>query len=563
MRSLLTHFSPKLLSRETIAALVFFGLYLSIGWYILPDYGLSWDEFLQRRYGLHSYDFLVKTLGLDWPMYFPQYHLETSAGRQYSIIFSLIAAGFEKLAGIDADDFHAQYLLRHRMLFLLFWTATISFYQLLRLRFDNALQQENPAFPFLKNGLPLLGTLLLILTPRIFAHSFFNPKDIVLLSFYTISLYTLIRYLKSPTLWAGLIHGLACAFVVNSRIAGIIVPLLSVGFIGLQLIKNVRTSGTFLLRQYVKSFPVFFLVFILLAVAFFPYLWNSVGERATETFSLMSNFPKSIHTLFFGHYISSNPPPFYYPYAWMAITLPLLNLFLLPVGIFWLIKTLTTNLMRRKLWTSFPEFIDLITFAFLSGPLFAVWLFHSTLYDGWRHFYFIYPPALMLGLVPLDRLWRSKSQFLRRLTMMIVLVSFLYIGYKMVKLHPHQQVYFNILAGDHLTERFEMDYWGVAYKQAFEELVRRDTTGKEIHVFCANQPCFDNYFALPEEIKSHIRMRYGMEVAQYYLTNYRFRQEMEKFCNGEFPFDEEYFSIMADGERIIGVYKVERLKVKD
>ncbi len=550
-KSLLKRFP---ISRNTAPAVLFFTVTLIIGWVILPDYGISWDEFLQRRYGLMAYDHVVRTFGLDWQLFYPDYFLESTAGRQYSIIFSLVAAAIERLLNIGPEDHYAQFQLRHKMTFLLFWLSTICFYKILKERFFYQKHADGNRSVYY----PLLGTLLLLLTPRVFAHSFFNPKDIVLLSFYIISLYTLIRFLKKTTLITGFIHGIACAFVVNARTPGLIVPVLTVLFSMLYVIPKRQEVNRKAWVIFAGSGTVFVITFVIFAIAFFPYLWGNLQDRAVESFNLMSNFPKEIRTLMFGQYVGNTPPPFYYPYAWMGVTLPLLNVFLLVTGIIWFLRTLVRNLTKLRLWSGFGEFTDLIFFSFFAGPLLAVWFFQSTLYDGWRHLYFVYPPILILGLVFLNRLLTDKRKWIRQAALGVTILSCLHTSVKMIKIHPHQQVYFNELAGDNKMERFEMDYWGVAYKQAFEEIVRRDTTGQPIHVYCANQPCFDNYFALPEPLQSKIKMRYGIEVATYYLSNHRWEHTMRNFLNKEYPFDDEYFSIKADGERIIGVYRVGR-----
>ncbi len=536
---------------SSLTPLLFFAAYFWLGWQITPDYGISWDDFLQRRYGLFSYDHVIRTLGLDWDLYFPDYQLETSAGRQYTVIFSLIAAGLEQLLNIEPEDYHTQFLLRHRMVFFLFWLSTVFFYKILKERFPQRPGSTNSIPMF-----PLLGTLLLLLTPRIFAHAFFNPKDIVLLSFYIISLFTFIKFWNKPSLLTGIWHGIACAFVINARTPGLIVPVLTIGFMVVRLVISGSGASRQLLRALVPGFTAFVMAFLIFGIIFYPYLWNSIDTRVVESFELMSSFPKEVSILMFGNYIQSNPPPLYYPFAWMVITLPPLNLFLLLAGIIWFIRIFLQNSLNPQFWKNPVQISDIVFFSFFFGPLLAVWIFKSTLYDGWRHLYFIYPPALVLGMVPLYHLLGKKKKWLSIAISIIIGISCIHTTFRMVKLHPHQQVYFNEFVGANKMERFEMDYWGVAYKQAFEALVERDTTGEPIHVFCANQPCFDNYFALPEAIKSKIKMRYGIEVATYFLSNFRWEHEMEKFYNGEYPYEDEYFSIKADGERIIGVYRV-------
>ena len=41
----------------------------------------------------------------------------------------------------------------------------------------------------------------------------------------------------------------------------------------------------------------------------------------------------------------------------------------------------------------------------------------------------------------------------------------------MFSYHPHQNVYFNFLAGKKIHEKFENDYWGLSNKQVFEFLL--------------------------------------------------------------------------------------------
>ena len=35
----------------------------------------------------------------------------------------------------------------------------------------------------------------------------------------------------------------------------------------------------------------------------------------------------------------------------------------------------------------------------------------------------------------------------------------------MIKIHPYQYAYFNFLAGKDFNKKFEMDYWGLSYKE--------------------------------------------------------------------------------------------------
>ena len=126
----------------------------------------------------------------------------------------------------------------------------------------------------------------------------------------------------------------------------------------------------------------------------------------------------------------------------------------------------------------------------------------------------------------------------------------------MIQLHPFEYVYFNKLAKRPLHTQYEMDYWGVSYKQAFEALAKVDTDTTIMHVNCANHPGVANYYFLPEKIRNRMKLRFGMEVAHYYLSNYRFPYEWNRFINKTFPFDRPVVIIKANHTPISGVYRV-------
>ena len=48
----------------------------------------------------------------------------------------------------------------------------------------------------------------------------------------------------------------------------------------------------------------------------------------------------------------------------------------------------------------------------------------------------------------------------------------------MIKNHPHQNVYFNFLAGKNIEKKFELDYWGLSNKQAYEYILKNDSDDK-------------------------------------------------------------------------------------
>ena len=206
------------------APLIFFSLYLVLGLLIYGDYGMSWDEALQREHGLVSAHYVNQWAGYADEVYTGE-ELPTYQHRFYGVWFSLPAAWLEKALGLEG--FRQQFRLRHLLVFLIFWLSALLFYRLLLERFGHW-------------GWALLGTSLLVLCPRIFAHSFYNPKDLPFLSLYILGSYSLFRFWLKPNVRSALFHGLACGMLIAMRVTGIILPAVTLFLIGAGVLFNRR-----------------------------------------------------------------------------------------------------------------------------------------------------------------------------------------------------------------------------------------------------------------------------------------------------------------------------------
>jgi len=147
--------------KHKIIVIIFFAVYLFLGIIIFKDYGISWDEPARRENGIITVKYILegdKTL------------LNTT--NSHGTAFEVLLIFLEKILCLkDSRDI---YLMRHLFTFLLFYTGVIFFYLLCTDIFRNW-----------KTG--ILGCLFLILSPRIFAHSFYNSKDIPFLVLFVIS----------------------------------------------------------------------------------------------------------------------------------------------------------------------------------------------------------------------------------------------------------------------------------------------------------------------------------------------------------------------------------------
>ncbi|MEL6274222.1 MAG: hypothetical protein AAFU03_03810, partial [Bacteroidota bacterium] len=424
----------------------FFAAYLLFGLYITPNYGVSIDEAVQIRHAEVSLDYAAEWLGIDREPYHTDDKLEQHRGKEYSMLYGMFCTLIaDSVFGYDVEDFRHQLRVRHYVAFLLFWLATIAFFRTLRMRFTGW-------------QYPLLGVILLLLTPRIFANSFYNPKDTILLDFYIYATASLFLFLHKRNWGTLLLHAVATGAVLNTRLPAMFLPFMTVILLLLDIIQSRRKIGWTL-----AQIGVYLGASLLVFVALFPYLWVDTFSRIAEVYKAMAKFNWGSYNLIFNEFILGTETPAWYIPAWMIITLPLGILILIFTGLYFAVRRQLQLLPKLKFWESGAELFDLAQLALGLGPLFAVIVLGSNLYNGWRHMYFIYPSLLYLGVVAWQQIRRQTKLRTRTVVSTLLILNLLSVGHFMYRYHPNQQVYFNALAGSDRTKRYDMDYWGLSY----------------------------------------------------------------------------------------------------
>jgi hypothetical protein len=543
---------------------LFFIVYLLIGLWLYKDYGLSWDEETNRitgaisalyingkfNYRLLSRDALaakqdrIRTEDdIYWDedpnsqiLSFTEETLLTHVERDHGPFFELILIAMEALFNLeDSRDVH---LTRHFFTFLLFFVSVWFFYLLTTHRFNNWI-------------VGLLGASFLILSPRIFADSFYNSKDLAFLSLFIIATYSLIRFLNNPSVPNAALHAATNAASIDIRIVGVVIPAVTFLFITIDVLKSSSIRAK--LRDISPSLLVYIFLLPCLTILFWPYLWENPIHNFVQAFRDMSRFRFNEEMLYLGKYISSTSVPWHYVPVWIIVTTPLFYFFCFLVGLYYLGKFLLKN--RLQLYTSNGERQDCVNLAVFFLPIIAVIFLHAVLYDGWRHLYFVYPAFLSIsvkGLVSLNesigswvgRDWRIP---VRGGLLAALGFSFATTGYFMVKYHPHQQVYFNILAGRNVRGSFELDYWGLSYRQGLEYVLRNDSASV-INVNTANFPGRLNAKILKREERERLRF-VPLKDATYFLGDFRHHPQ-------DYPLGGEFYSINVNRARILAVRKM-------
>lgn len=520
---------------------IFFGLFFFIGLWIVDDYGISWDEAIQRRHGRVSIDYAAEKLKLDdHTRLEPNWHLEDYQWSNYGMIYQITANLLEQQLGWENDRYQF-YKLRHVMNFLLFWLATIYFYRTLRLRFPT------------KDWYPMIGTLALILSPRIFAHSFYNPKDHILLVFYLISIFTLLRFLKERT-WRNLIlHAFATGIALNTRLPALIIPLTTACILIFELLRE--RPFTFRNLRWLAAYLPLSIAFML---PFFPFLWEDTVNRLIAAFSEMSDFEWDSTVLLFGDHLPALDLPAYYIPAWILITTPVIYIFFILTGIYTTTRSIVGSAPNFRLWRNENELLDFTQLGLSIGPILVVILLHSTLYNGWRHLHFVYPGLIFLLVVGFDHVQQNWARpqvqrWLLGIGLALVLVQ-------MVRYHPHQNTFFNVaIQGKPLMDRFEMDYWGAGFRDAFLQLADQIPEGETRSVKCEIWPCEDNLKSLPNSAKAKLRVEKEWHKADYLATSFIYGQARSDRKESKHHFNRPAVEISPGGHLIIGIYRLKEI----
>lgn len=524
--------------KQYICVLVFFLVYLIIGISVYKDYGISWDEPTHRQIAMVTAKYVASILmpGFEHPELASLPPLAESSTRQYGVIFDLPMYVAEILLGYNGS-MPEIYYMRHLCTFLLFYISVFFFFLIVLNRFESW-------------QLGLTGCLFLILSPRIFADSFYG-KDIVFLSLFIISIYFFIRYLQRKTYTNAILFALATALTVDQRITGIFIPFLAVFMTVVDIIKTDKPLNN--LPEKLSPLLTYVISFFLFMIIFWPNLWSNPMGNLSNSFTVMNRFPITYYVFYLGTFIKSTEVPWHYIPVWVLITTPVIYSLFFFLGSFLITKGILKNgIIFYSNKNEQQDFVFLLIFA---APLIAVITLNSALYDGWRHMYFIYAPFLLIAMTGfawmLDHMKEARSGRDRRASIFIAAVivfCLISTSYQMIKYHPFQNVYFNFLTGHSAGQYFELDYWGLSFRQALEYIVKNDK--RSVIKLSANvpPPLIHNAIFLEKSDVNRLRL-VKINDSDYFLTNYRWHPQAYLLNN-------EVFTITVDGQKTMSVFKL-------
>ena len=533
------------IKKDSFLVFVFFLLILITGLFTFDDYGIGIDEDNSRINGLVSLKYIFELFKIEFlneKNFTNIANINEYTEQGNGVVFDLPLAWFELL--FKVDDFRNKFLLRHIFSFLLYFLSLIYFFRLILEKHKSKL-------------LAALGVLILFSSPRIFAQSFFNPKDLGFMSVYIIGLFYGFRFIDNPSIKTSFIFSLIAGVTVGFRILGIFLPLIIILFHFIDLLKRktIKKERFFPLLLLVLTLPFF-------VTLFWPYLWASPLENFVEVFKNLSNHYRPLNNFFMGGYVSSLYVPWYYIFVWIGVTTPLSYLCFFFFGIFFVFTRFVKRLFKieeqkthNDLWNGQNEKKNLINLFTIFIPIFIIIILHSSLYTGWRHLYFIYPSIVLLsiqGFSLLNLLYIKKKKILFVVGFFLVFPNLFW----MLKNHPYQYSYFNIFAGKNFNKSFEMDYWGISSYNALDYIVKHNKKVSYVSII-GNGDIVQSKKFLEVKKRNKIVITHDFMKADFLIDNYNRWNGIKKTKNNLIikNYFEPYFDIKVNNISITKIYK--------
>lgn len=520
---------------------IFFAALMILGLFIYKDYGISWDEPVERLTGIVNLNYIGDFFQIRWIQNDPVLSANSSlqllqySDRYFGPAFGIVSVFLERLFRIN--DEQQIYFFRHLLNFVIFVAGVHALYRLATRRFASW-----------KMG--LLGAFILVLSPRLFGESFYNSKDLIFLSVFCIGLNSLVALITKPSIGRAIAHGIITALVIDTRSIGIVLPALTIFYF---LYGQIIARST--IRKTLIILFVYGVILFIFVTIFWPFLWTNTIGHFLETLGKFSKWGTTqVAVLYLGdlYQIQKTTLPWHYVFTWIAVTTPVVYL------VFWLIGIGLTGwqLLQSKLTvlkdTNYLQ--DLLFISASLGPIFTIVLLHSVIYDGWRHLYFIYPAILLINLKAIHWVLYSAAQN-KKIKQIFLAIFTLYLGalgYWMTTNHPNQNIFFNSLAGKNWKAKFDVDYWGLSTRQALEEIARIDNRPKILIYAGSVMSLSDSLKILAPEIRARFEVTTNLEATNYILTNYR--NDLTDYAKPPYNYELVY-EISSREEKILSVFR--------
>jgi hypothetical protein len=402
------------------------------------DFGMTWDEDDRHENGRVILEYVEGKRPRE------QAHF----GTMYPGLFDVIPAWLEGRSSAD------RYVLRHRVNAVFGWIGIV-FAGLLAGRLFGPWSA-------------ILAAVLLTASPRYFAHSMNNPKDLPFAAMSVVVLYCLSRLIPRwpyVTVSAGAAIAAGLALALGTRPGG----LLYFGYLPLLVLtlvvgQRIRTAGGLrgidrrihwsAAAQLTTRVGVVLVAGLILGTIFWPWAQASPLTRPFEALTRASAYDFDGPVVFDGLDLPASQLPWSYLPTWLLIATP-------PVVLAGMVLSIVAP-VRGWGWSR------LALWSVALFPLVLIVVRDSTVYDGMRHVLFVYPPLVVLAASGWTAVLTSRFQWLRAGAVALLIPGMATLLAFHVRSSPNQVAYVNELVGGPrgALGRYELDYWGNCMLQA-------------------------------------------------------------------------------------------------
>jgi len=516
---------------------LFFSLIFFFCWLLIDDYGVTLDDYIYFTNGQNTFLYIKSVLLSFFDDQIDPSKLKTNLN-VLPVVYEIFLVLICKILNIA--DFKDIYLTAHKLNFLLFFSSLIVFFSFCQKIFNNLF-------------ISILGVCFIILSPRIFAESFYNSRDIFFMCLFIFYLNFMYNFINSKNIKNTILFSLFTALLVNSKILGIIPVFV---FLLLYLYNFLNSKKKLYLEK--NNIFLFFIFCFLFIYIFWPYLWNDpLGNLFFALKNVVETQEKIILiNFYFGQYLPSDVVPWHYRIVWFFITTPEIILFLFFGGLIVLLKELPKTLsqtLNNKINFSKKEFINIFLFLVFLLSFFILTEFNKSKYGGWRHLYFLYPIVIYFSLFFINHLLSNLSKIFKIILFFFIFISLAYNLSWSIKNHPHQYVFFNVLSKNYAIKNFDLDWWGISHKTSLEYILNNSQKNK-IKVFAEGFTSLnDTYLFLDNDKKNRIILS-DIEEADYIIDSKMKRMRVNNNIkeNNEFKL---IYELNIDGQAVNGIYK--------
>ena len=429
-------------------------------WFTGWNVGYCSDEMDMNAYGKANYRYYFSG-GKDTSFVGTQKGLELGEDSVYFLLkyygnaFESIAVGFNKVTGLEKST--NIYNSRH---------AINQLFAILAVLFTGLIVRKLAGW-----GPAIITVWFLYITPSFFGHALFDTKDIPFCTSNIAAIYFMIMLLEElPVISWKTTFGLllSFAFTTNTRIAGILLLFYLAVFLGIYIFTNKDLFNRSMknIKDIIYKLFVISAGGMLLVIFTWPFLLRNPIHNIIETMNIVKKFPQKINVNFEGICYDSKEIPPYFLIKSMLITIPIFMMLAIAGG------TVIYFANRKKYNWKLGALI-LVSSVF---PVLFASLSHVPVYNGWRHFLFVYPGlCIMAGIGIYEILLYIKKTEYQIAFGVLCLLGMAKPILWCLKNHPYEYSYFNEVAGGfkNAYSSYDTDYWQISIKDGVDWLMTK------------------------------------------------------------------------------------------